>query len=84
MIFGHSKGWYNALVATGMNPAATDEAFTSTHYHLYLRVMTPNEDLFETILSYELDGDDPRCEGFFLDAATQAMRRLMGHLTLEN
>ncbi len=81
MLGAHSKPWYEALVALGLRPSASDELLTSTHWHLYVRLMTPDEDLFDTVLSYELDDDDPRVAGAYADEANQVVRRLMVHLS---
>lgn len=81
MLGKHSKPWFEALTALGLKPSASDELLTSTHWHLYVRLMTPDEDLFDTVLSYELGDDDPRVAGAYADAANQVVRRLMAHLS---
>lgn len=81
MLGKHSKPWYEALTALGLKPSASDELLTSTHWHLYVRLMTPGEDLFDTVLSYELGDDDPRVAGAYADAAKQAVHKLMAHLS---
>lgn len=81
MVGAHSKPWFEALTALGLKPSASDEMLTSTHWHLYVRLMTPNEDLFDTVLSYELGDDDPRVAGAYADAAKAAVKALMAHLS---
>lgn len=81
MLGAHSKPWYEALIALGLNPSASDELLTSTHWHLYVRLMTPGDELFDTVLSFELDDDDPRVAGAYADAARLAVRQLMMYLS---